>query len=132
MSVSRRYLRSISIFCILAAFLTSVARPQTTSGTIVGTVTDQSGAVVPNAKITLTDEATKDTRETTTKESGEFVFAALRPSTYTIAVETAGFQTFRQTGIVLAQQRPPQPRQSSVDGGAVDRVGDHYRPGPGH
>ena len=102
MSVSRRYLRSFPIFCILAAFLTSVARPQTTSGTIVGTVTDQSGAVVPSAKITLTDEATKDTRETTTKESGEFVFAALRPSTYTISVETAGFQTFRQTGIVLA------------------------------
>ena len=102
MSVSRRYLRSSFIFCILAAFLTSVARPQTTSGTIVGTVTDQSGAVVPSAKITLIDEATKDTRETTTKESGEFVFAALRPSTYTISVETAGFQTFRQTGIVLA------------------------------
>ena len=40
--------------CILAAFLTSVARPQTTSGTIVGTVTDPSGAVVPSAKITLT------------------------------------------------------------------------------
>src|SRR5690242_12951490 len=102
MSLSRSYLLSFTLVCILAALLSSVARAQTTSGTITGTVTDQSGAVVPTAKITLTDEATKDTRETTTKEAGEFVFAALRPSTYTILIETAGFQTFRQTGIVLA------------------------------
>src|SRR2546421_7940192 len=100
MQTGRRF--SLPIFCILTMLLSGVATAQTTSGTIVGTVTDQSGAVVPSAKITLTDEATKDTRETTTKESGEFVFAALRPSTYTISIETAGFQTFRQTGIVLA------------------------------
>ncbi len=98
----RRALWSFAASCILVLLLSNFASAQTTSGTITGTVTDQSGAVVPMAKITLTDEATKDTRETTTKESGEFVFAALRPSTYTISIETAGFQTFRQTGIVLA------------------------------
>src|SRR5260370_11906757 len=97
MSVSRQYLRSISIFCILAAFLTSVARPQTTSGTIVGTVTDQSGAVVPSAKITLTDEATKDTRETTTKESGQFVFPQLIPSTYPQPPETPRLHPYPHT-----------------------------------
>jgi hypothetical protein len=102
MSLSRRYLWSFLVFCTLVTLLTNVARPQTTSGTITGTVTDQSGATVPTAKITLTNEATKDTRETTTGASGEFVFPALRPSTYSMAIETAGFQTFRQTGIVLA------------------------------
>jgi hypothetical protein len=68
-------------------------------------VTDQSGAVVPDAKITLTDEATKDSRETTGSASGEFVLAALRPSTYTITVEKPGFQLFRQTGILLTQNQ---------------------------
>src|SRR6266568_4651658 len=97
----RRYLRSFPILCILAALLTNAAKAQTTSGTITGTVTDQSGAVVPDTKIVLTDEATKDSREAKGTESGEFVFAALRPSTYSLSVEKPGFQTFRQTGIVL-------------------------------
>src|SRR5882762_3248120 len=96
---------SLPIFCILTMLLSGVATAQTTSGTITGTVTDQSGAVVPSAKITLTDEATKDTRETTGSESGEFVVTALRPSTYTITVEKAGFQQFRQTGILLTQNQ---------------------------
>jgi len=98
----RRYLWSFPVFCILAALLTTATRAQTTSGTITGTVTDQSGAVVPQAKIVLTDESTQDSREAMGSESGEFVFAALRPSTYTISIEKPGFQTFRQTGITLA------------------------------
>src|SRR5258708_11725975 len=90
-------------FCLLATLLISGAMAQTTSGTITGTVTDQSGAIVPGAKITLIDEATKELHETVGSDSGEFVFAAVRPSTYTIAVEKAGFQGFRQTDLVLTQ-----------------------------
>lgn len=89
-------------FSILLALLSGEAIAQTTSGTITGTVTDQSGAVVPGAKITLTDEATHDSREVTGSDSGEFVFAAVRPSTYTVTVEKSGFQLFRQTGVQLA------------------------------
>lgn len=100
MQTGRRF--SFLIFCILTALLGSVATAQTTSGTITGTVTDASGAVVPDAKIVLTDELMKETREAQGTESGEFVFAALRPSTYTIAIEKPGFQMFRRTGIVLA------------------------------
>ena len=95
----RRYLSSFTILSILVAVLTGSVCAQTTSGTITGTVTDQSGAIVPNAKIILTDEATRDTRESTGAESGEFVFAALRPSTYTILVEKAGFQGLILFGI---------------------------------
>src|ERR1700704_746905 len=98
----RRYLCSFPVFCLFTALLTTMASAQTTSGTITGTVTDQSGAIVPNAKIVLTDETTGDSREITGSESGEFVFAALRPSTYTISIEKPGFQTYRQTGITLA------------------------------
>jgi protocatechuate 3,4-dioxygenase beta subunit len=76
----------LTFLCLGIALLSSVAVAQTTSGTITGTVTDQSGAVVPGAKILLTDEATKDTREATGGDSGDFVFAALRPGTYAISV----------------------------------------------
>src|SRR5258708_2540277 len=96
--------RYVSLFiCILATLLITGAMAQTTSGTITGTITDQSGAIVPGAKITLIDDATKDQRETVGSDSGEFVFAAVRPSTYTITVEKAGFQGFRQNDLVLTQ-----------------------------
>jgi len=93
--------RVVGLFVTLA-LLSGMAIAQTTSGTITGTVVDPSGAIIPGAKITLTDEATKDTREATGSDAGEFVFAALRPSTYAITVEKPGFQLFRQTGIILS------------------------------
>jgi len=98
-----KYSWTLALLGLGIALWTSIATAQTTSGTIAGTVTDQSGAVVPGAKITLTDEATKDSREATGSDSGEFVFAALRPGTYSISIEKAGFQGFRQNGIVLSQ-----------------------------
>jgi hypothetical protein len=101
MSCRKCGVRSLIVLFSLLALLDSRARSQTISGTIAGTVTDQSGALVPGARIALADEATGDTREATTSDTGDFVFAALRPSTYTIAIEKPGFQTFRQTGLTL-------------------------------
>jgi hypothetical protein len=100
---SRRNIWSLIIVCLGAALLGGIAVAQTTSGTITGTITDQSGGVVPGAKITLTDEATNDTREVKGGDAGDFVFVALRPGTYTLSVEKSGFQTFHQRGMVLAQ-----------------------------
>src|SRR5689334_22355412 len=94
------FLSFIFLFSLLAFWAGSV-RSQTTSGTITGTVTDQSGALVPGARVTLADEATGDTRDATTTDTGDFVFAALRPSTYTMTIQKPGFQTVRQTGLQL-------------------------------
>jgi hypothetical protein len=88
------------VLSILAAVLIGGASAQI-SGTITGTVTDSSGAIIPEPKITVVDEATNESREFTGSATGEFVFAALRPGTYTIAIEKAGFQGFRRTGLVL-------------------------------
>ena len=56
------------------------------SGTIVGTITDPTGAVIPSAKITAADEATSISRETVTNGQGYYVIPSLRPSTYTVTV----------------------------------------------
>lgn len=68
---------------------------------IRGTITDSSGAVVPNVNVTLTEVATNGTRTTKTDTSGLYILRALRPSNYVLRVEAPGFQIIEQKGIVL-------------------------------
>ena len=85
----------------LVLLLTGYALAQTTSGTISGTVVDQSSAVVPGAAVTIVDEKSGVTRTTESNDSGAFVFAAVPPATYTVIIEKSGFRTLRRTGVVL-------------------------------
>ena len=62
------------------------------TGTILGSVTDTSGAVVPNAKIIVTNSATKIIFKTVTNAAGDYNAAALNPGTYTVSAEAGGFQ----------------------------------------
>ncbi len=71
------------------------------SGTINGTVYDQSGSVVPNAQITLTREGTGDIRRVQSNTDGFFSLAALPVGTYTIEIEYEGFAKWVQKGIPL-------------------------------
>jgi hypothetical protein len=68
---------------------------------INGTVTDPSGAVVPNASVKLVNTETNDTRTGVTNGSGIFNFPALRIGHYNLTVTTPGFQASSTTGIVL-------------------------------
>jgi len=70
-------------------------------GTIVGTVTDPSGSVVPNANVKIIDEGTSASRVTTTDAQGYYVFPSLRPTTYTLSVDIPGFAGFSRKGITL-------------------------------
>jgi hypothetical protein len=70
-------------------------------GTIVGTVTDPSGAVIPGAKVTVTDEATAAARDTKANEQGYYVVPSLRPSNYTVTVDAPGFAASVRKGIQL-------------------------------
>jgi hypothetical protein len=64
---------------------------QIDTGTITGTVTDQSGAIVPNAKVTLTNEGTNFTVTMTTTADGSYTFSPVKIGTYAIGVEATGF-----------------------------------------
>jgi len=68
------------------------------SGTIAGTVTDQSGAVVPNVTATLTDTATNISRTTVTNDAGRYVFVNVVPGMYDMNFAKAGFATTRVAG----------------------------------
>ena len=67
---------------------------QSDYGSISGFVKDPSGAVVPKAKVTVTNEATNVSHETTTNESGYYVVNSIPPSLYTVSAEAAGFKKF--------------------------------------
>src|SRR5262249_22134050 len=75
---------------------------QVTTATLYGIVQDQSGSVIAGAQITLTNDATAAVRQTTTDETGEFVFTALPVGAYTLKIEKQGFKTYVRTGIELA------------------------------
>jgi hypothetical protein len=71
------------------------------AGQIVGVVTDQSGAVVPGAKVTATEAGTGFAQSATTGSGGEYRLPNLRPTTYILSAEAAGFRAFRRADIVL-------------------------------
>lgn len=77
---------------------------QTDRGSISGTISDQSGAVVPNAKVTVTGTETGEQRETTTNSDGNYSFPQLRAALYQISVEAAGFQKSTITDFKVAVQ----------------------------
>ncbi len=70
-------------------------------GTITGTVTDPTGGAVPNAKVTITEDATGLTYEATTDQSGTYSRPLLKPGTYTVDVEASGFRKAEQKGVVV-------------------------------
>src|SRR3984957_11125985 len=81
------------LFLISFSFtLTLVARAQLTTADILGTVTDASGAVVPNAAITLTNLGTNEIRTAQSNGSGDYSFTLLPVGHYSINVKASGFQ----------------------------------------
>ena len=75
---------------------------QTITGTVSGTVTDSSGAVIPGAAVTLLNLQTGDARKLQTNAEGRFVFSAVQPETYTVRVEAPGFEKLERTNVVLS------------------------------
>src|SRR3984893_10952642 len=71
------------------------------NGAILGTVTDNSVAVVANAKVEVTNKATGIVTRTETTSSGDFTVPSLNPGVYIVSVEAPGFQKAITTGIVL-------------------------------
>jgi hypothetical protein len=91
---------TLIVFCILS----SLAAPGLYAqgfGTIVGTVTDPSGAGLPAARIKVTNPVTKFTRDVTTNGQGYYVAPSLPPATYDLTVDFSGFVTYSQRGIAL-------------------------------
>src|SRR5258708_10179384 len=90
----------LGLFCFFAVPHALNAQVSTT-GKIAGTVTDPSGAAVPNVTVSVKSGALLAPRSTRTQEDGSYLFDLLPPGTYELAAAAPGFNTSTQTGIVL-------------------------------
>src|SRR5437016_8601238 len=88
------------LICLFLALLicATLSFGQAVTGALLGTVTDASGATVPNAKVTITDVNTGTNRNARTNESGNYSFADLPPGKYSVSVELQGFKKFVVSG----------------------------------
>jgi hypothetical protein len=95
-SFASRLIRPVLLACAFA--LTAFGQ---NTGSLSGTVQDPQGNAVAGAKVTVSDPARNFQLDATTSSEGTFSFAALQPSTYTVAVEAQGFKKLVKTGVVL-------------------------------
>lgn len=77
-----------------------------TSGAVTGTITDPTGGAIPNAGVTLTNQNTNTTQQTTGGADGTYRFAFVLPGTYKATVTHSGFQTAERSGIVVTAGQP--------------------------
>src|SRR5690349_20612000 len=103
-----RGLRQIFATASLALFFACAAFSHAVNGTIVGSVTDSTGAVIAGAKITLTEVNTKINHTALTNASGTYSFPDLPPGTYDVAGEMTGFKKAVHTGIILEANTSPR------------------------
>ena len=81
-------LRTICILSVLLLLAAGFGYSQSVNATLLGTVTDSSGAVVPNAKIILTEVGTGVNRSGQSNESGNYTYPNLPPGQYSVTVES--------------------------------------------
>lgn len=90
----------------------SVLFAQTEKATLRGMVADPSGAVVPNATVVLTEMATNvEARRVTTDSNGNYEMPDLKPTTYRVRIDQAGFRSYVAAGVLLD---PSQPRRLDI------------------
>jgi hypothetical protein len=94
--------RRLSAVCVLCAGLSVGASAQlSTTATITGVVTDKSGAVVPDATITIKNLETGVSSTTTSNASGSYVLPGLNVGSYSVSIEKSGFAPFTESGVEL-------------------------------
>jgi len=115
--------RAGSVACLaLFISLASLGFGQQLTGTLTGTTMDSTGAVVANAKVTMKNELSGDTRTTVSNGSGYFSITAVQPGSYTVIVSAQGFKTWSQTGVVFAQGDNRTISNISLQVGAVNET----------
>lgn len=118
---SERMCRSLII--VASLLLTGIgALAQVTSGSIIGSIHDRTGAVIPNAKVTVTDTGKGTSTSVRTNATGDYTIPFLIPGTYDVAVESAGFKRTVSHNVVLDIDQKARVDLELSLGGALETV----------
>ena len=108
MTLMQRYSNRLSLLFATILFALPVLsgvsltlQAQSNYGAIRGSISDAQGAALDKAQVTLTSEATRLSRATASNGSGEYLFGAVDPGTYTVTVDLTGFQKLERKGVVV-------------------------------
>ena len=99
MILSASLSRSVRIVLFLGMFIALSSMPAwaqaTSTSAVSGLVTDQSGAAIPDATVTLIDTATNATQTASTNQAGRYIFVNVSPGSYRVVFTKSGFNTFK-------------------------------------
>jgi len=95
-------LRAILLFAAMLGVASMPASAQVLFGSIVGSVTDASGAAVPSASVKVTQIETNDARETKTNDAGGFTLSTVRAGTYKVEIAKEGFRSYAADSVVVS------------------------------
>ena len=109
---------------VIVFFACGTFAQSTTDGAVGGTVTDPSGAVVPNAKVTVSNKSTNAEQTVNTDETGYFRVAKLQPGSYSVKVEAAGLAPYTAEEVIVAvgSLTDLSPKLSVASAGATIQV----------
>ncbi len=93
--------RKVFLLAIMLLSFSLIAFAQTSRGTVTGTITDPSGAVIPGATIDLLNKATNQTRTTVSNDSGVYRFDAIDLGNYDLTIKSGGFKQVTNAGIQI-------------------------------
>src|SRR5262245_10891613 len=88
-----------SVFTLLLTC--SIAYGQVSTGTLLGTVQDSSGALIPGVQVTATNQGTNQSRQVVTNETGNYRIEPLQPGTYMLTAELSGFRKEIRSGVIV-------------------------------
>jgi hypothetical protein len=116
--------------CLVAVLAPVLAYGQANAtGAVEGSVTDQTGAVIPGAEVTLRDNATKASWTVPTNQAGHFTFLNLNPGTYEVTVTKQGFRTLAVTDQLVSLSKTLHLDLTLQVGAAMMRVEVSASPG---
>ena len=123
MSQLRRIVSAVALLLLAVLCGNQALHAQLSStASITGTVTDPTGAVVPGATVTFTNDATKVSIETKTNSAGQYVSPGLTVATYSLTISKAGFKNYTLTGIELHPTETAQENGTLAVGSTSETV----------
>ena len=114
--------KHLAVWSVGILLATSALAQTTGTGTLVGTITDSTAAVVAGAKVTVVNAATAFTSEVPTSNEGAYYIPYLSPGTYRITVESPGFKKYVREGVVIRTGEIPRIDIQMEVGGVTETV----------